>query len=75
MKKGGYAFPHMTGSTTVDRGMTLRDYFAGQALSSGLTCHTLGEILNEHGNVAKWAYKMADAFIAEGEKNETTPNS
>ncbi len=70
---GGQAFPSgsVHGSTHVMRdGMTLRDYFAGQAL--GGFCATLsGSNLDvswfeQHG--AKAAYRVADAMIAERNK-------
>lgn len=58
-KKGGAAFPHV--STHMDRtGMTLRDYFAGQALVA-----FLGHDPNWN---AEMAYRAADAMIAEREK-------
>jgi len=47
-------------------GMTLRDYFAGQVLSSGLPGrYTSGIIFDE---IPKFCYKFADALLKEGEK-------
>jgi hypothetical protein len=45
-----------------ERGMTLRDWFAGQALIGLLTTRPADEI------VAKWAYSYADAMLAERSK-------
>lgn len=71
-KDGGAAFP--TGPTTWDRidvppmpaqaGMSLRDYFAGQALPIvfGFIEHSNGPLLAQH------AYEIADAMLAERAK-------
>ncbi len=53
---GGPAFPW---GQEIRGGMTLRDYFAGQALSSGMNPH----IDNAMDLAAKWAYEQADAMI------------
>jgi hypothetical protein len=48
-------------SVTGPTGMTLRDYFAGQALAllaADDTAHNLGDRM-----VAKWCYSLADAMI------------
>jgi hypothetical protein len=61
---GGTAFPVVGSdqSKLLDSyGMTLRDYFAGQALSSGM--YEYGKQL--YGDMACWAYQVADAMIAE----------
>ncbi len=49
-------------------GMTLRDYFAGQALSSFGPNMSNDEIML--GNRAYSAYAMADAMLAEREKTK-----
>ncbi len=52
-------------------GMTLRDYFAGQALAGLSSAHTQeGEWTGtiNMGNTAEEAYKLADAMIAERAK-------
>ena len=58
------AFP--VPAETYDPGMSLRDYFAGQSLMGLRASGTLGSS-REH--VVKWAYKDADAMIAEGRKS------
>ena len=62
---GGPAFPNNVSMKTLDReGMTLRDYFAGQAMEGYNKCirdYGWGEdILLEH---AKQAYAIADAML------------
>lgn len=68
---GGPAFPaslykleNGQESSVPHEGMTLRDYFAGQALAA-----MPAEILTEEPDsvVAKASYKLADAMIAERE--------
>ena len=66
---GGPAFPHKRQircngeviDSEMEPGMTLRDYFAGQALAA-----MPAEILTEEPDsvVAKASYKLADAMIA-----------
>ena len=60
MKKddGGAAFP----IRGFENGMTLRDWFAGQAL--------LGYCLNDASEAAEWSYRVADAMIAKRNKGE-----
>jgi hypothetical protein len=48
------------------RGMTLRDWFAGMAMQAHIT-HEGSDDINEPG-VARWAYEMADAMLAERSK-------
>ena len=78
---GGQAFPRLKElvhhGTSTKRyaadsigGMTLRDYFAGQAL---IACAQMFlTIATTHpdakGAVALWAYEIADAMLAEREK-------
>lgn len=62
-KKGGFAFPNLDDSHSGGQGgMTLRDHFAGQALSGGLLYGCDAE------RIAKAAYKFADAMIEERNK-------
>ena len=51
-------------------GMTLRDYFAGQALT-GMASRVLddGDMLMGWGDMAKGAYKAADAMLAARKEN------
>ena len=58
---GGPAFPIPTEYMTTEQpGMTLRDYFAGQALANHYTLDLDGIPCN----VADFAYQVADAMIA-----------
>lgn len=77
-KTGGPAFPHPAGDNlhekywySEDDGMTLRDYFAGQALA-GLLAHHGSHKLSAHGTdgtcAATVAFEMADAMLAEKDK-------
>lgn len=51
---------------TTSGGMSLRDYFAGQAL---VACVTIGERLNvSTTSIVRNAYAIADAMIAERKK-------
>lgn len=60
---GGSAFPHVVPLNAY--GMTLRDYFAGQALF-GLVVfdRTTSEVSAPH-HFAKWSYALADAMLEE----------
>lgn len=66
---GGQAFPSLPGAHTTDAyGMTLLDWFAGQALV-GLSCSAWAPRLADEA--AKTAYKLADAMLeARKVKNE-----
>ena len=59
-----YAFPNQTESFTEQTGMTLRDYFAGQALAGRLAdSSTPFDIF-----AARYAYRIADIMLeARGE--------
>ena len=68
---GGPAFPYSYEVTPrVERhtyfGMTLRDYFAAKAMHAHIT-HDGSDDICESG-VARWAYEMADAMLAERSK-------
>lgn len=77
MKDGGPAFPvpdaeQATGFPTEAPGMSLRDWFAGQALAGNLSSQSV-EVGYYDGEdmwrkAAKDAYKAADAMIAQREK-------
>ena len=61
---GGQAFP-----TGYNPGMSLRDYFAGQALMSMLTTpQDIHRDPNAFVNAASLSYKFADAMLLEREK-------
>ena len=69
---GGAAFPHQdSGDTGFRPGMTLRDWFAGQALTGMLAnCNQDGESTWQFDHAAKMAVVAADALIAAlGEKS------
>jgi hypothetical protein len=67
---GGPAFPTTTANCdNMDphgEGMTLRDYFAAKAMQAHIT-HDGSDDIRETG-VARWAYEMADAMLAERNK-------
>jgi len=56
------AFPSPTGNPMQDGSLTVRDYFAGQAISGLAPDTQSGQAL------AEWAYELADAMLAEREK-------
>lgn len=69
-KQNPPAFQVIAGQQVYTHGMTLRDYFAGQALAS------IGTWMPEHGGSnlgskaamqarSLWAYEQADAMLAE----------
>ena len=67
---GGSAFPHMIGQDLVYTGMTLRDYFAGQALSAMNSSFSYKGIERDLFKIAETAYEVADAMLKEREKND-----
>ena len=74
MKDGRSAFPvldttqngNIGSLACLDSGMTLRDYFAGQALVGIITSDCSDKMAAEPR--AKLAYRIADAMLAEREK-------
>ena len=62
---GGPAFPCTDAKGFVSEGMSLRDYFAGQAMA-GQLADPDGEI--DPKLIARWSYAYADAMLAEREK-------
>jgi hypothetical protein len=61
---GGPAFPITAGNAVYGRGMTLRDWFAGQALA-GYFAYKWAERQNTATiDTANYIYQMADAMIA-----------
>ncbi len=68
------AFPtdseHQSGPSTWHYpGMTLRDYFAGQAMEGMLADHTVNA---KPDRIAYLAYRMADAMLVERQKSQCT---
>jgi hypothetical protein len=59
-ENGGPAFAYGSWEHGGDSGMTLRDYFAGQALSAVISKQQ-GVVW--HGDLAKQAYQFADAML------------
>lgn len=75
-KDGGPAFPTITSTEngspfTRDRGMSLRDWFAGQALA-GMLEDIYHQYRTNHGpptvQLASVAYAIADAMLAERDR-------
>ena len=52
------------------QGMTVRDYFAGQALAGILMNHTTAKFGLTEISVACYAYKFADAMLAAKEASK-----
>lgn len=66
---GGYAFAHAGSECSVEQeGMSLRDWLAGQCLSSKGVFYDSLAGRYEYAETAAHAYKMADAMIAERAK-------
>jgi hypothetical protein len=58
---GGPAFPAPAYAANItDKGMTLRDYFAGQALAGILSSDNKPECDDRK---AEWAYSLADSML------------
>lgn len=79
-KDGGPAFPRPASTDEHSQpcnvfveqaGMSLRDWFAGQALA-GISGHLRGALKKEnettHQADARWAYRQADAMLAERDR-------
>lgn len=74
MNDGGPAFPQyfnvipeMRGDTHIWHGMSLRDWFAGMAMSNLCTAGMYdGKLKPTH--IADWSYQIADAMLVEREK-------
>jgi hypothetical protein len=63
MKDGGWVFPVLNSNGEGSAGMTLRDYFAGQALAG------LASLVPPCAKEQAYrAYEYADALLAEREK-------
>lgn len=70
IEDGGPAFPHMAadGHTDYRLGLTVRDWFAGQALvgilAGGFADTIPHDDVNGGGDAAFFAYQYADAMLA-----------
>ena len=65
MKDGGSAFPYPLSNDTFSKyanGMTLRDWFAGQALAGWVSDPSFTPSCN-YNNTAMECYKIADAML------------
>lgn len=56
-KDGGAAFP----SAGVNNGMTLRDWFAGQAMAGAISRWL--DVDASDKEIAQWSYEVADAML------------
>jgi hypothetical protein len=63
---GGPAFPVVNPGTYASPGMTMRDWFAGQALCGIMS----GSSRTNFEMVSKEAYKLADAMLNHREKTQ-----
>jgi hypothetical protein len=79
-KKDGPAFPSSyveigSGAQWIAHGMSLRDYFAGQAVigCGGWPGNGIADVGDNFAMVAVFAYKVADALLAERAKAEARP--
>lgn len=69
-KTGGAAFPQVGDMHVFKEGMTLLDYFAGQALQ-GLIASRTDRATHWHPkNDAKYCYRIAESMLAEKSKRE-----
>lgn len=64
---GGPAFPVVFDGNIKSNSMTLRDYFAAQAMPNLIT-KFYDSGFNSEKDVARWAYEFADAMLEEREK-------
>ena len=63
---GGSAFPIVTEGgilAVLNEGMSLRDWFAGQALAGGLLETAIESNTKETQKIAEAAYEIADAML------------
>lgn len=68
---GGHAFPVPVGVVAgMEQGMTLLDWFAGQALAGILSIERAYENDGE-SEIAQWAYDHAEAMIEQKRKRES----
>ncbi len=60
---GGPAFPQKEPLTSDCQGMTLRDWFAGQAIQSAWEARDKGYFEGDDSDMARCAYQIADAML------------
>lgn len=65
-KTGGPAFPHQKNLALVNGGMTLKDYFAAQAMQGLLAYY--GNPSHRYDELAMSAYTFAEAMLDERDK-------
>lgn len=66
---GGAAFPVAAGpGQQFTQGMSLRDWFAGQAMQAQLTYGKCRDMTPE--GIAEYSYEFADAMLAERNKDK-----
>jgi len=73
---GGFAFPvgyHLERNSADQQDMSLRDYFAAKAMAAFIAPFATLEkgARKKDTDYAEWAYSMADAMLAEREKEKT----
>ena len=67
---GGPAFPVSAGHEVYSSGMTLRDWFAGQVILAAWQSRNVGEYEGDTSDIAACAFQLADAMIAQSQKQE-----
>ncbi len=58
-----YAFPAANAHDVMQEGMTLRDYFAANAMQGWISTWAPTDSFVEVDGVARFAYQMADAML------------
>lgn len=66
-QQGGSAFPVREPTLHTEMGMSLRDYFAGQAIAGALSENDDYDAA-DWKNCAAYAYRLADAMLTERNK-------
>ena len=61
----GYEYMAFPAGKFQEQGMTLRDYFAGQALAGYMASENTDSTL---ATIAEWSYRAADAMLEAREK-------
>ncbi len=71
---GGWAYPTRAGATDFTLvGMTLLDYFAGQAMQGEISAHAIEKGIcrrEDFGGLAQRSYEIAQAMVAEKRRLE-----